>query len=393
MGINQGPISLDQKYTQGTGHIFLTGIQALVRLPMAQIRRDRAAGLNTAGFISGYRGSPLGGYDQQLFAARKHLEQYNIKFQPGVNEDLAATAIWGSQQLNLSPGAKYDGVVGIWYGKGPGVDRCGDVFRHGNTAGSAKNGGVLCLAGDDHGAKSSTVPHQSDHAFISALMPYLYPSSIHEIIEMGLLGIAMSRYSGCWVGMKVITETVETTAEIDLTDEMTPFAIPTDFEMPPGGLNLRWPDDRYQQDLAPAGLQGLCRDRVCPRQQDQPHHHGFAERPLRHHGVRQELRGHPPGAARTRDHRGGRRQDRACGFTRSACPGRWSRKACAISPSASRKSSSSKSAARSSKIKSSRSCSTGATTSARASSARWTTTTSAFSPSPPNLASPRSRVR
>ena len=139
-------------------------------------------------------------------------------------------------------------MVGIWYGKGPGVDRCGDVFRHGNTAGSARNGGVLCLAGDDHGAKSSTVPHQSDHAFISALMPYLYPSCIHEMIEMGLLGIAMSRYSGCWVGMKVITETVETTAEIDLTDEMTPFVIPTDFEMPKGGLNLRWPDDRYEQD-------------------------------------------------------------------------------------------------------------------------------------------------
>jgi indolepyruvate ferredoxin oxidoreductase len=248
MGINQGPISLDQKYTQGTGHVFLTGIQALVRLPMAQIRRDRAMGLNTAGFISGYRGSPLGGYDQQLFAARKHLEQYNIKFQPGVNEDLAATAVWGSQQLNLSPGARYDGVVGIWYGKGPGVDRCGDVFRHGNAAGSAKNGGVLCLAGDDHGAKSSTVPHQSDHAFISALMPYLYPSSIHEMIEMGLLGIAMSRYSGCWVGLKVITETVETTAEIDLTDEMKPFIIPSDFEMPPGGLNIRWPDDRFEQD-------------------------------------------------------------------------------------------------------------------------------------------------
>jgi indolepyruvate ferredoxin oxidoreductase len=248
MGINQGPISLDQKYTQGTGHVFLTGIQALVRLPMAQIRRDRAAGLNTAGFISGYRGSPLGGYDQQLFAARKHLEQYNVKFQPGVNEDLAATAIWGSQQLNLSPGARHDGVVGIWYGKGPGVDRCGDVFRHGNAAGSARNGGVLCLAGDDHGAKSSTVPHQSDHAFISALMPYLYPSSIHEMIEMGLLGIAMSRYSGCWVGLKVITETVETTAEVDLTDEMKPFIIPSDFEMPPGGLNLRWPDDRFDQD-------------------------------------------------------------------------------------------------------------------------------------------------
>lgn len=248
MGINQGAISLDQKYTQGSGHIFLTGIQALVRLPMAQVRRDRAAGLNTAAFITGYRGSPLGGYDQQLVAARKHLDQYGVKFQPGVNEDLAATAIWGTQQLNLSPGAEYDGVVGIWYGKGPGVDRCGDVFRHGNAAGSAKFGGVLCLAGDDHGAKSSTVPHQSDHAFISALMPYLYPSSIHEMIEMGLLGIAMSRYSGCWVGMKVITETVETTAEINLNDEMTPFNIPTDFELPPDGLNLRWPDDRYVQD-------------------------------------------------------------------------------------------------------------------------------------------------
>ncbi|MDR6660373.1 indolepyruvate ferredoxin oxidoreductase [Tardiphaga robiniae] len=248
MGINQGAISLDQKYTQGSGHIFLTGIQALVRLPMAQVRRDRAAGLNTAAFVTGYRGSPLGGYDQQLVAARKHLDQYGVKFQPGVNEDLAATAIWGTQQLNLSPGAEYDGVVGIWYGKGPGVDRCGDVFRHGNAAGSAKFGGVLCLAGDDHGAKSSTVPHQSDHAFISALMPYLYPSSIHEMIEMGLLGIAMSRYSGCWVGMKVITETVETTAEINLNDEMTPFNIPTDFELPPDGLNLRWPDDRYVQD-------------------------------------------------------------------------------------------------------------------------------------------------
>jgi len=248
MGINQGPISLDQKYTQDSGHIFLTGIQALVRLPMAQVRRDRAAGLNTAALVTGYRGSPLGGYDQQLMAARKHLDQYGVRFQPGVNEDLAATAIWGSQQLNLSPGANYDGITGIWYGKGPGVDRCGDVFRHGNAAGSAQHGGVLCLAGDDHGAKSSTVPHQSDHAFISALMPYLYPSSIHEIIDMGLLGIAMSRYSGCWVGMKVITETVETTAEINLNDEMTPFKIPTDFEMPPGGLNLRWPDDRYAQD-------------------------------------------------------------------------------------------------------------------------------------------------
>ena len=311
MGINQGPISLDQKYTQGTGHIFLTGIQALVRLPMAQIRRDRAAGLNTAGFISGYRGSPLGGYDQQLFAARKHLDEYNIKFQPGVNEDLAATAVWGSQQLSLSPGANYDGVVGIWYGKGPGVDRCGDVFRHANTAGSAKNGGVLCLAGDDHGAKSSTVPHQSDHAFISALMPYLYPSSIHEMIEMGLLGIAMSRYSGCWVGMKVITETVETTAEIDLSRRNDALRHPDRFRNAAGRAQSALAGRSLCAGPAAAGLQGLCRDRLRARQQDQPYHDGFAECPLRHHGVRQELRGYPPGAARTRDHRGGRRQDRA----------------------------------------------------------------------------------
>src|SRR5919204_1108487 len=204
MGINQGPISLDQKYTQGTGHVFLTGIQALVRLPMAQIRRDRAAGLNTAGFISGYRGSPLGGYDQQLFAARKHLEQYNIKFQPGVNEDLAATAVWGSQQLHLSPGAKRDGVVGIWYGKGPGVDRSGDVFKHGNSAGSSKHGGVLCLAGDDHSCKSSTLPHQSEYAFMDASIPVLNPSGVQDILDYGLWGWAMSRYSGCWIALKSI---------------------------------------------------------------------------------------------------------------------------------------------------------------------------------------------
>ncbi|MFL6827890.1 MAG: indolepyruvate ferredoxin oxidoreductase family protein, partial [Bradyrhizobium sp.] len=241
-------VSLDDKYTSTSGKVFLSGIQALVRLPMMQQLRDARDGLNTGGFISGYRGSPLGGLDENLWQAQKHLAAHNVQFVPGVNEDLAATAVWGSQQVDLIGPAKYDGVFAMWYGKGPGVDRCGDVFRHGNAAGSAKNGGVLCLAGDDHGAKSSTVPHQSDHAFISALMPYLYPSSIHEMIEMGLLGIAMSRYSGCWVGMKVITETVETTAEIDLSDEMKPFVIPTDFEMPPGGLNLRWPDDRYDQD-------------------------------------------------------------------------------------------------------------------------------------------------
>jgi indolepyruvate ferredoxin oxidoreductase len=189
-------ITLEDKFTRSDGRVFMTGLQALVRLPMAQIRRDRAVGFKTAGFISGYRGSPLGGYDQQLAKAKQHLAAHDIVFRPAVNEDLAASAVWGSQQLHLSPGARYDGVVGIWYVKGPGVDRSGDVLKHGNAAGSSQHGGVLCLAGDDLGAKSSSIPHQSDHAFMSALMPMLYPYSIQEFIEMGLLGIEMSRYSG-----------------------------------------------------------------------------------------------------------------------------------------------------------------------------------------------------
>ncbi len=241
-------VNLDDKYDATEGRIYLNGLQALTRLPMVQIRRDRARGLNTAGFISGYRGSPLGGYDQELLAATPRLQAHDILFRPGINEDLAATAIWGTQQVHLSPGARKDGVFGIWYGKGPGVDRSGDVLKHGNAAGSARHGGVLCLAGDDHGAKSSSIPHQSDHAFMSALMPMLYPSSIREFIEVGLLGIAMSRYSGCWVGMKLISDTVETTASIDIAGEDREFVIPADFELPADGLNLRWPDDRWSQD-------------------------------------------------------------------------------------------------------------------------------------------------
>lgn len=376
MGINQGPISLDQKYTQGAGRIFLTGIQALVRLPMAQIRRDRANGLNTAGFISGYRGSPLGGYDQQLMAAKKHLAAHDVVFQPGVNEDLAATAVWGSQQVNLSPGAQRDGVVGIWYGKGPGVDRSGDVFRHGNAAGSAAHGGVLCLAGDDHGAKSSTVPHQSDHAFMSALMPYLYPSSIHEFIEMGMLGIAMSRYSGCWVGMKVITETVETTGEIDLSDEMKPFLLPDDFEMPPGGLNLRWPDDRFTQDRRLQDYKGFAAiafarankiDRVTL---DTPNaRYGIMASGKSYDDVKQALR--ELGIDDAVAQRVGLR------LYKIGMP--WPLEPVGVRQFAVglRKSSLLRSAGRSSRTRSSRSCSTGVTTCARASSARWTSTTSA----------------
>ncbi|RFU14358.1 indolepyruvate ferredoxin oxidoreductase family protein [Rhodobacteraceae bacterium W635] len=241
-------ITLDDKYTAEDGHVFLTGTQALVRLPMTQMRRDRAAGLNTGGFISGYRGSPLGGYDQQLSSAGKHLARHDVVFQPGVNEDLAATAVWGSQQLHLSDGATKDGLMGIWYGKGPGVDRSGDVLKHANAAGSARHGGVLAIAGDDHTCKSSSIAHQSDHAFMSALMPMLYPSSVHEFLEMGLLGIAMSRFSGCWVGFKVIAETVETTSVVDLAQEHRQFRLPEDFELPEGGLNLRWPDPPLVQD-------------------------------------------------------------------------------------------------------------------------------------------------
>ena len=241
-------VSLNDRYDLEEGRVFMNGLHALTRLPMVQMRRDRAAGLNTAAFISGYRGSPLGGYDQELMRQKKRLDAQNIVFQPGVNEDLAATAIWGSQQTTMSPGAKYDGVVGIWYGKGPGVARSGDVFQHANAHGTSKHGGVLALAGDDHAAKSSTVPHQSEHFLSAAVIPTLYPSSIHEFVEMGLLGIAMSRYSGCWVGMKVIADTVETTATVDLRGEDRIFAIPDDFEMPEDGLNIRWPDDRWVQD-------------------------------------------------------------------------------------------------------------------------------------------------
>ena len=241
--------SLNDKYTARSGAVFMSGTQALVRLPMVQMRRDKANGLNTAAFITGYRGSPLGSYDQQLQLAHKHLEPHRIRFQPGVNEDLAATAIWGTQQVPLHEDAKVQGVLGIWYGKGPGVDRSGDVFRHGNAAGSAAHGGVLCLAGDDHSAKSSTVQHQSDHAFISARMPMLYPSSVHEFIDIGLLGIALSRYSGCWVGMKVISDTVETSAVVSLDGEDRTIHIPADVDLPEDGLNLRWPDAFASQDV------------------------------------------------------------------------------------------------------------------------------------------------
>ena len=211
-------ISLDDKYISGSGTVFVTGIQALVRLPISQSRKDRVIGLNTAGYISGYRGSPLGGYDTALWKAEKHLQLNNIKFQPSVNEDLAATACWGTQQLGFTETPKYDGIFSIWYGKGPGVDRSGDPLRHANLAGSSPNGGVLALAGDDHVAKSSTTAHQSEQSLIAAMIPILNPSSVQELFDFGLFGISMSRYAGVWVGLKCVNEIVESssTFPIDL---------------------------------------------------------------------------------------------------------------------------------------------------------------------------------
>ncbi|MEM9302033.1 MAG: indolepyruvate ferredoxin oxidoreductase family protein, partial [Pseudomonadota bacterium] len=241
--------TLDDKYTREKGRIYLTGIQALVRLPMMQQLRDRAAGLNTGGFISGYRGSPLGGLDLNLWRARKHLADYGIEFVSGLNEDLAATSVWGSQQVNLFPGAKVDGVYAMWYGKGPGVDRCGDVFKHANAAGTSRHGGVLVLAGDDHACRSSTLPHQSEHEFMSAMMPVLNPCGVQDIVDMGIMGWAMSRYTGRWVGFKTIAETVESSASVSVDPHQLEIVLPEDFELPPGGLNIRWPDPPMDQEL------------------------------------------------------------------------------------------------------------------------------------------------
>ena len=240
--------SLEDKYTLDSGRVFLTGTQALIRLMMLQRLRDQRAGLNTAGFVSGYRGSPLGGLDQSLWRAQKHLERHHIKFQPGVNEDLAATSIWGTQQVNLFPGAKYDGVFSMWYGKGPGVDRCGDVFKHANAAGTSKHGGVLVLAGDDHAAKSSTLPHQSEHIFKACLIPVLNPSNVQDYLDLGLHGFAMSRYSGCWIAFKCVTDVVESGASVEISQQRIQTKIPTDFPLPPGGLNIRWPDGILEQE-------------------------------------------------------------------------------------------------------------------------------------------------
>ncbi|MDG1995339.1 MAG: indolepyruvate ferredoxin oxidoreductase family protein [Emcibacteraceae bacterium] len=249
MGVN---ITLNDKYELAEGRAYMTAIQALARIPLVQRWRDKEAGLNTGGFISGYRGSPLGHYDAALRKAEKYLAAENIYFEEGINEELGATAVWGTQQVNMYKGAKVDGVFGIWYGKGPGVDRSGDVLRHANAAGTSPYGGVLAIAGDDHACKSSTISHQSDHSFYSTMLPMLYPANMQEFVEYGLLGIAMSRYSGCWTAYKVTSDTAESTGVVDLTRENRKIIMPgdDDFEMPEGGLHIRpndvWRDQDYR---------------------------------------------------------------------------------------------------------------------------------------------------
>ncbi|PIW27827.1 MAG: indolepyruvate ferredoxin oxidoreductase [Rhodospirillales bacterium CG15_BIG_FIL_POST_REV_8_21_14_020_66_15] len=240
-------VSLDDKYGLSEGRVFLTGTQALVRLNLMQRQRDLAAGLNTAGYVTGYRGSPLGGIDREFGRAKRFLDGHHVKFHPAVNEDLAATAIWGTQQVGLFERAKYDGVFGMWYGKGPGVDRSGDVFRHANMAGTAPNGGVLVMAGDDPACKSSTVPSQSEHALMDANIPILNPIDVQDLLDLGLYGWAMSRFAGVWVGVKCITDNVDTSASIDVSPDRVRIVLP-EFEMPPGGLHIRWPDPPLEQE-------------------------------------------------------------------------------------------------------------------------------------------------
>src|SRR5512139_1060932 len=230
-------VSLDDKYTQPGGRVLLSGNQALVRLLLMQRELDVASRLNTARFVCGYRGSPLGGFDMELWANQARLKDAHVVFQPGVNEDLAATAVWGTQQAVLLPGAKYDGVHSIWYGKGPGVDRSGDALKHGNRQGAAPHGGVLVAMGDDHPGKSSTVSHQSEQALSAHHIPVLFPSSVQELLEYGLAGWALSRYSGLWVGLKCVNESVEGTATVGVDPQRFRFVRP-EIALPPGGLNV-----------------------------------------------------------------------------------------------------------------------------------------------------------
>ncbi|QFS82268.1 indolepyruvate ferredoxin oxidoreductase [Roseivivax sp. THAF40] len=241
-------ITLEDRFDLQSEQVLLNGTQALVRLMLAQAARDRAAGLNTAGYVTGYRGSPLGAVDLQMNRAAKHLAAANVLFKEGLNEDLAATALWGSQQAELRGEGRYDGVFGLWYGKGPGVDRSGDVMRHANMAGTSRHGGVLMAMGDDHTGESSTVLHQSEWAMVDAYMPVVSPAGVQEILDYGIYGYALSRYSGLWVGLKTMKDTVEATAVVDGRVDRVQLTQPADFLMPEGGLNIRLLDTPHAQE-------------------------------------------------------------------------------------------------------------------------------------------------
>jgi len=242
------PVSLDDKFDLAQSQVFVTGYHALIRALLMQKERDRRAGLNTAGYVTGYRGSPLGGLDQQMIRAGRQLVAADVKFQPGINEELAATALWGSQQAELRGEGKFDGVFGMWYGKGPGVDRSGDVFRHANMAGTAEKGGVIALMGDDHTAESSTTAHQSEFHFVDVMMPILNPAGVQEIVDYALYGWAMSRFTGTWTALKCMHDTVESTGVIDGSLDRIQIVTPTDFVMPDGGLNIRLVDTILGQE-------------------------------------------------------------------------------------------------------------------------------------------------
>ena len=246
--IELATVDLDDKYTRERGRVFLTGIQALVRLVLTQRRRDLAAGHDTAGYVSGYRGSPLGGLDLQLERAKAHLAEHHVVFQPGVNEDIAATACWGTQQAGLNGEGTHDGVFCLWYGKGPGVDRSGDALRHANLAGTSRLGGVVALLGDDHTCESSTTAHHSEYAMVDASIPVLNPAGVQEILDFGLYAFALSRYSGCWAALKCIHDTVEAAASVEIDPERVEIVIPDDPVVPPEGLGIRWPDTPQEQE-------------------------------------------------------------------------------------------------------------------------------------------------
>src|SRR5580658_7651653 len=248
IAMRHADVTLDDKFLLESGRVFITGVQALIRVLLDQRRLDLAAGLNTAGFVSGYRGSPLGGLDQQAHRAGSLLAEHEIVFKEGLNEDLAATAVWGSQQANLFPGARYDGVFGMWYGKAPGVDRTGDAFKHANFAGTWPKGGVLAVAGDDHSCKSSTLPSQSEFAFEDAEIPVLAPADVQEVLDYGLIGYAMSRFSGLWVGMIALADTMDSGVTIDIGLGRHQHRLPEGFALPAGGLGIRLKDQPLDKE-------------------------------------------------------------------------------------------------------------------------------------------------